>query len=114
MMLEISKERETPLLSRKRVTLSLQYEGPTPPRLELRKEVAKKLKADEKLVVLKHIYTRFGSQKAKIIANVYSDEKAMKNIEEKYLLEKHNPGAKKKEEGETEAKAEAKKEAPKK
>ncbi|MFC1730496.1 30S ribosomal protein S24e [candidate division KSB1 bacterium] len=110
MKLEIKKERDTPLLSRKRVTLMAEYEGATPSRLDVKKEVAKKVSAKENLVIIKHIYTRFGSQKSKIIAHVYSDEAEMKKLENDSLLVKHSP--KKKKEGEG-AEAEAKPEAPK-
>ncbi|MFO8016535.1 MAG: 30S ribosomal protein S24e [Candidatus Woesearchaeota archaeon] len=99
MKLEIKKERDTPLLSRKRVTLNAEYEGSTPSRMDIRKETAKKLKAKENLVVIKHIYTRFGAQKAKIIAHVYEDEKDMKKLEGEGLLKKHNAGEEKKEGG---------------
>ena len=96
MKLEVIKERETPLLSRTRITLKAEYEGATPSRLELKKLVADKIKADEKLVVLKHIYTRFGKNSAKIIAHIYQNEKDMQKLEHTKLLEKHFP--KKKEE----------------
>src|SRR3989344_8628947 len=102
MELQIKKQRETPLLSRNRVTLMMEYEGATPSRLEFRKMVSKQLKAPEDLVIIKHIYTRFGQSKAKVIAHVYNDKKDMEKIEEEYLLKKHQ---KKKEEG-AEAKAE--------
>jgi small subunit ribosomal protein S24e len=89
MKLELIKDRETPLLSRTRVTLGLEYEGATPSRLQLRKEVAGKLKVDESLVVLKHIYTRFGQHKAKIIAHVYKNADDLKRIEDEYMTVKH-------------------------
>lgn len=91
MEIEIKKQRETPLLSRTRVTLTLDYDAATPNRLEIRKAVAHKLKAKEELVVIKHIYTRFGQKKAKVIAHVYNDKKEMESIERPFLLKKHNP-----------------------
>lgn len=96
MKLEIKKQRDTPLLSRKRVTLMAEYDGATPSRPDIRKEVAKKVGAKDNLVVIKHIYTRFGSNKAKIIAHVYDNEKDMKSIEHESLLVKHDPEAGKK------------------
>ncbi|MBD3312911.1 hypothetical protein GF345_00555 [Candidatus Woesearchaeota archaeon] len=96
MDLEIKKERETPLLSRKRITMMMDYKGATPSRLEFRDMVSKQLKAPEELVIIKHIYTRFGQNRAKIIANIYKDKKSMESIEQKYILEKHKA---KKEEG---------------
>lgn len=89
MKLEVIKERETPLLSRTRVTLGLEYEGATPSRLQLRKEVAAKLKSDENLVILKHIYTRFGQHRAKIIAHIYKNLDDLKRIEDEYMAVKH-------------------------
>lgn len=91
MEIEIKKQRETPLLSRTRVTLTLDYDAATPNRLEIRKTVAHKLKAKEELVVIKHIYTRFGQKKAKIIAHVYNDRKEMEAIERPFMIKKHNP-----------------------
>jgi small subunit ribosomal protein S24e len=70
MKLDIIKERDTPLLSRKRVTISIEYEGATPSRLDLKKEVAKKVGSKEDLTIIKHVYTRFGRQKAKVIAHI--------------------------------------------
>jgi len=89
MNLELLKERETPLLSRKRITLMMDFKGTTPSRNIVKNEIATKLKADKKLVVVKHIYTRYGAQKAKVIAHVYTNEKDMKKIENDKLLAKH-------------------------
>ncbi|MDO8643178.1 MAG: hypothetical protein Q7R76_06405 [Candidatus Woesearchaeota archaeon] len=79
----ILKERETPLLARKRVTLEATYDAATPSRVDLTKAVAKKVGADEKLVSVRHIYTRFGKRKARIIAHIYADEKDLKLLEGK-------------------------------
>jgi len=89
MKLELLKQKETPLLSRKRATLMAEYQGPTPSRDTLRDAVAKKLDSDKKLTVLKHIYTRFGKQKAKIIAHVYDNEADLKKLERPYIIKKH-------------------------
>lgn len=113
--LEVQKERDTPLLCRKRVVLTAEYSGSTPSRLQFRKEIANKLSANESLVVVRHIYTRFGKQKCKLIAHVYSDEKNMRLYEDGSILKKHSPkkedsrgeSAEKKEE-KTEAKKEEK------
>lgn len=99
MKLTINKERETPLLSRKRLTCDLEFEGATPARIVLKKELAKKANVDESLVVLKHIYTKFGKQKAKIIAHVYSNLEDLKKLEHASLIAKHSPKKKAGEEG---------------
>ncbi len=91
MELEILKQKETPLLSRKRVSVMVSFNGPTPSRAKLRKEIASKLKESPEMVILRHIYTRFGKQKAKVIAHIYSDKKVMLKLEGKKLVEKHQP-----------------------
>ncbi len=89
MKLDIHKEMEAPLLARKRVTLIAEFEGATPSRKDFLKEVARKLKSDEKLTVIRHIYSKFGRQKAKVIVNVYENADAMKRLEEEGLVKKH-------------------------
>ena len=89
MKLEVSKERETPLLSRKRVNVMIEFEGTTPSRKELVKAVAKKLDIKENLIVIKHVYQRFGQGLAKVIAHIYETEKDKNAVERKYLLKKH-------------------------
>ncbi|MBI2148015.1 hypothetical protein HYU19_06130 [Candidatus Woesearchaeota archaeon] len=89
MKIEIIKERETPLLSRTRATLNVEYEGATPSRMALRKEIAKKVGSDEKLTVIRHVYTKFGRQKAKVIVNIYKTENDMMSVEHAKLISKH-------------------------
>jgi small subunit ribosomal protein S24e len=89
MEIEVLKEKETPLLSRKRISAMAYYEGSTPSRIKILNEVAKKLKADVKLVSIRHIYTRFGSPRAKLIVHLYKDRKAYEVLEGKKLVDKH-------------------------
>ena len=86
---EILKKKETPLLSRERVSVMVHYEGSTPSRLELRDVIAKKIAADPELTVVRHIYQRYGSPKAKVISHVYSNKESLAALEEDYLLKKH-------------------------
>jgi len=95
MEIEIVKEIETPLLSRKRITAWASFKGPTPSRVEILKEVAKSLKTKEELISIRHIYTRFGYEKVKLIIHVYSDIDTMVRLEGNGLVGKHKPGEKK-------------------
>ena len=95
--IEILKKKDTPLLSRQRVSAMAYFEGKTPSRLELKELVAKKVSADPNLVVIRHIYQRYGSKKAKVICHVYKDEKAMKTLELETLIKKHTKQEKKEE-----------------
>ncbi|MBW2964960.1 hypothetical protein KY363_05885 [Candidatus Woesearchaeota archaeon] len=91
MDIEIRKERDLPLMSKKRYTMLIGFKGATPSRIEIRDALAKKVKAEPSLTVIKHIYTRYGVEKAKVIAHVYNTKEDMAKYEEKVLLEKHAP-----------------------
>ncbi|MBI5389571.1 hypothetical protein HZB01_04290 [Candidatus Woesearchaeota archaeon] len=97
MKLEMLKQKEIPLLSRKRVSFSATYEGKTPQRNELLKQVATMMKVPENLVIIKHIYTQFGQNTVKIIAHVYKNDEELVRFEEKHLIKKHRGGEEKKE-----------------
>ena len=89
MDLKLLKERETPLLSRKRATFEATFKGSTPTRDSVREAVAKLLKTDKELTIIKHIYTSYGLEKTKIIAHIYSKKEDMQRYEEKSVLKKH-------------------------
>lgn len=89
MNMEIIKEKETPLLNRKRVTLKYTTtEGKTPARKDMVNAVAQKVGAKDDLIAIRHIYTQFGSTSAKIIAHVYKDAATKEKYEGKNLLAK--------------------------
>lgn len=89
MELEIIKQKKLPLLSRERVTAYAHFTGATPSRKELTEGLAKKVKTKEEHIIVRHIYQRFGHNKAKVIAHVYDDEKMLKALEPMNLLKKH-------------------------
>lgn len=80
MQMNIVKEKETPLLSRKRVTLEIDYNGATPSSNDIVKELSKKLKSKEDLVEIRHIYKKFGKSKSKVIAHIYENPEVMSKI----------------------------------
>ncbi|MGM5482108.1 MAG: 30S ribosomal protein S24e [Nanobdellota archaeon] len=94
MEIEITKEKETPLLSRKRITAWAHHEKATPSRKEVLSQLAKKAKTKPELVIIKHIYTRFGETNMKIIAHVYKDRETLEKLERKNLIEKNKPAEK--------------------
>ena len=90
MELDIQNQNESPLLMRKRITAMATFEKKkTPTKIEMASEIAKKIKVDKKLVVVKHIYQKFGSNKAKIISHVYENEDMAKKLENDSLILKH-------------------------
>jgi small subunit ribosomal protein S24e len=91
MDLKLIKEKDYPLLSRKRVTFTGEASGATPSRLELKDNVAKLLKKKPEEVVIRHVYTKFGNKNIKIIAHAYNSEKELLDVEDKTVIKKNTP-----------------------
>jgi len=81
-MLKKLKEKEFPLLGRKRITYELEHTGTaTPSKKVVFDEVVLEAKSKPELTSVRHIFTKFGTQKSKVIVNIYDDEKTLKFIE---------------------------------
>ena len=83
MDIKILKEKETALLSRKRITTEIHFDGATPKKDQIKQGIADKLKCDVNNVEVRHVYTAFGERKAKAIANIYDDPKVMTKVVKK-------------------------------
>lgn len=81
MDLRILHKKDNPLLHRIEIDAELTAEGPTPSNKDVAKELAKQTKAEEKMIIIKHIYSRFGTNQSDVLAYVYNDEARMKEIE---------------------------------
>jgi len=83
-MLKKLKELENLLLGRKRITYEIGHTGaPTPSRQSLADQISQDLKIDNKLIVVRHIFSKFGVNTSKVIAHVYNDEERMNFLEMK-------------------------------
>ncbi len=80
MELKIQHQEDAPLLSLKRVSGEITFTGATPSYKELKEELAKKLNSKPELVQVRHIYTDFREQIAKFEANIYANEKVLKEL----------------------------------
>lgn len=71
-----------PLLARKRIKFELDHpNAATPPKTLLKEEIAKKYNTQPQLVAIRHVYTKFGLQRARVIAHIYQDEATLKSLE---------------------------------
>lgn len=82
MELKIVEEKNNPLLNRKEVVVDSVFSGKTPAKEETKKELAKLLKTDEKLLSLQSINQEYGSNKARLSAYVYNTSKDLESMEE--------------------------------
>ena len=107
-MAEIVSKEAQPLLGRTTFTATTSFEGVTPDRNTVRKDVAKALGEKEEHVIIKHINTSFGGGRAEIVGAIYKKHDDAAAVEHKSLMAKHA----KKEEPKAEEAAEETKEAP--
>ncbi len=96
MDMKILKEREFPLLKRKRVACMFEFTGPTPSIVQFRDSLSSKFKVDKGLVAIRHVYQRFGKPTAKVIAHIYSDKAYKEKLEKTKAAEKKEVEAAKK------------------
>ena len=95
MELKIVNKKEDPLLSRTKVESEIIFEKTTPSREEIKNELVKVLGKDEKLIVVKGIFTSYGLKKAKNLSYVYENEESLKRIEVEKKKEAKKKGIKK-------------------
>ena len=106
--MKILKENKNPLLSRKSLVLEEEhFASKSPSNEETTKKIAELLKTKPELVRVKHIYTKYGEGKSKIVANVYDTVEKLKEVEE---FNKKKPKVKKEKPKEEPKKEEVKEE----
>ncbi|MBS3169790.1 hypothetical protein J4210_04860 [Candidatus Woesearchaeota archaeon] len=90
MQLTIQEKVENVLLDRTSVRGEVTFEKATPSNNELAEALSKQLKVEGSSVVVKHIYTQFGHQKASFEAVAYKTPEARQQIEKttKHLRKK--------------------------
>ena len=91
MHITVTERKENPILSRQDVRLDIAFEQQTPSRLELRKELAKNLKADEACLVITQVTTTFGFRTAKGTAHLYKDAESLARHEPTYIKARNGP-----------------------
>jgi len=81
MELEITKQRDYPLLKRKRVTAMCEFAGPTPSIVQFKDSFSAKLKVNKELIAIRHVYQRFGKSRAKVMVHVYENKEDKEKLE---------------------------------
>ena len=97
-MAEIINKEEHKLLGRTNVTANISFEGATPARDKVRKEIAKALGEKEEHIIIKTIQNNYGKQEARVEAAIYKKIEDAKAVEHKSLIKKHIKEEPKKEE----------------
>ena len=103
MKVKIVSKKHNPLLKRKEIIFEVEHAdtGGTPPRFEVRKKLASKLKTKLDLVYVRKVETKTGTMIAMGEANAYDSIEQAKLLEPKHIVARNAPPekAEKKEEG---------------
>lgn len=92
MKVSIIEKGENPLLKRLEIRFEVDHTGgPTPKRLDVRRELASQLGVPEDMVVIEKFATTYGRQVASGIARAYDSRERLEELEPKYLLERGLP-----------------------
>lgn len=87
MKLEVQTEIDAKLLSRKRIMAQASFEGAIPSRKVITDALASHYSMKPEQIAIKHIYSKPGTQEAKVIAHLYDSEADKKRLE-KVIREK--------------------------
>jgi len=89
MNVEIANKKQEPLMKRIYFEAKLIFEGKTPSRLDIKKDLCHHLSSKEALTVIRKIITDYGSERAIVSGYAYDDEAAMKKLESRYTMLRH-------------------------
>lgn len=93
MKIKVTSKKRNPLLKRREVIFEVNHRqaGSTPPRLQVRKELASLMKSDLELVYVKRLETRTGTMVAIGEANAYDSVEDAKLVEPEYVIARNVP-----------------------
>ena len=89
MEIKIVKDLDNKLLNRNELDFTVEYEGPTPSRADVRKKLSALLNKDVNLVIIQKMESEYGHSLVKGYAKVYRSEERMKQIENEHVLLKN-------------------------
>ena len=89
MEIKIVKDLDNKLLNRRELDFTVEYEGPTPSRADVRKKLAALLNTDVNLLLVQKMESEYGHQLAKGYAKLYESEDRMKQVEPEHVLKRN-------------------------
>ena len=89
MKLGITNKKENNLLHRLEISFTVKEIGKTPSRKELREKIAALAGVDEKNLVVDALSTSYGTTEVSGVARVYKNEKELRRLETKPIIERN-------------------------
>ncbi|MDH5449846.1 MAG: 30S ribosomal protein S24e [Candidatus Bathyarchaeota archaeon] len=93
MKIKVTSQQHNPLLKRKEIVFEVNHEETkgTPSRLEIRKKLAEKLKANIELLYVRKVETKTGTMLAVGEANLYESPEQVKLVEPEHIITRNMP-----------------------
>ena len=91
MQIEVIKEENNELLTRKQLQLKIQHEAATPARIEVRDKVAADFKIAPERVIIDNMQTAFGKKETTAYVKIYESAEAARQIEQEHILKRNTP-----------------------
>lgn len=88
--MEIIENKENKLLGRKEILAKMSSDGATPRRVQVKKEIAKKLKVDESLVIVNSVENAFGDTNVNIRAKVYENKESLERNARPHMVKRNH------------------------
>jgi len=89
MDIEVLKKTGEPLMKRSSFEAKVVFEGRTPSRNDMIKNLCQKLSSKENVTIIRKINTDYGSERAILTGYVYEDEAIMNKLENPYIKLRH-------------------------
>ena len=89
MDIEITKKENEPIMKRVYFEGKIVFQGKTPSRIDIKKDVCHKLGSKDNMTVIRKIITDYGSERASLSGYIYEDENNLKKLENKYTILRH-------------------------
>jgi len=88
MEMKIVQDTKNEVLNRREIIAEV-TDKKVPSKDEVRKKLSALAEVDAKSLIIQKIDSEFGNPKMRVLANAYSDEKSMKNVEREYFLKRN-------------------------
>lgn len=89
MKIEIIEKRENELLGRTEITAKAIFEGATPSRSDIIKDIASQTKSKADMVIVRKINTIYGGLTAEVLVSIYKDKAQLEKVEKEALRKKN-------------------------
>lgn len=94
MKVNIVEKQEQPMLYRTEVKAEVTFDREVPSRSFMKEQVAKALKADQQLLIIREIKSGFSERKAEVYAYLYKDKDKLDKFVKDYLKKRNENGKK--------------------